>query len=122
MVITANSIYIIYQMKSLQQVHDSFPCSGCLLNGRNQPEPCSRSGGEHLTALLKHWALHRGCIVPKQCLLDTHPASGCTCGCVAHINLHRYQAGAAVGSALEELGWEHPRLGNSHPLQLCTQL
>lgn len=31
-------------MKSLQQVRDSFPCSGCLLNGRNQPEPCSGAG------------------------------------------------------------------------------
>lgn len=131
--------------------------------------------GEHLTALLRHWALQRECIVSKQCaayvhhssvqcgavcsarggqslaqalllpcmhrgssakvavsrkclcflhcLLDTRPASGCTRGCVAYINLHRYhQAGAVVGSALEELGWEHPMLSNSHPPQLSTQL
>lgn len=87
-VITANSIYIIYQMKSLQQVYDSFPCSGCLCDGRNHPEPCYGAGGEHLRCSPKTLRLGYGRWTDKwrmsSALLDAHPNS-VTCvggGCV----------------------------------------
>lgn len=64
-------------MKSLQQVYDSFPCSGCLFDGRNHLEPCYGAGGEHLCCSPKMLRLRYGRWMDKWCmssvLLDAQP-------------------------------------------------